>query len=727
MNPDYPINSADQDRLGRASISRRITEMLITAPKEHSVVFGMSGPWGSGKTSLLNMVKEQLDCYEGKLVVVPFNPWSYPSFSNLVVPFFDAISDAVTQAIPRLKLKGKAGDLAKLLLDYARALSSLADSFLPAPLATALLSAIGKGGESFGKQDGKKPEELKRHLVSLLEKSELQIVVMIDDLDRLPNEGVRSVFQLVAAIADFPCVSYILAYDRENVAAALSAVQGCDGNQYLEKIVQVPIELPEPSPGMLQIILADELDGALASSNVEARESIELGKMCILIKDRLHSVRDIYRLTNLFEVEWGQSQGKIAPPDLLGMVALRVFVPAVIPWMTARRSILCGSVSGMLPYGSKAEEKKTAYLEELGSYLGEGAPDLDFVIGILCALFPRFAGSCGMLSYRTSDADLKLSRRIASTDIFDHYFTGLIEAYSFPREEALRLLASGGVEELVDFLSQSEQSVSSTLLTHIADSAGDMPHERAQIIARAVIRCNVIEEKSRAVFRFPFSTLEICLERLLRVLGKDSAGALLREETCDMEFSQLANLARFLFGQENAFGRLTEDAAKPDTQLITLGALEKVESNFKRALESTKPTVRQLTYPNAASLLGFWNKLDVVSYETNVTKGVLSDPFGYLVYCTYWLGVYSDGLSNGWAFPEGIPADIDIEKVKEGLSSVWLNEDYWCLPESFRKRIVALSICIKKMEGGSEDYYDVKASEAEVELRMQEWKNSIGE
>ena len=84
--------------------------------------------------------------------------------------------------------------------------------------------------------------------------------MIIDDLDRLSSSAVRSVFQLVAAEADFPGVNYILMYDLNNVIKALKEVQGCDGEQYLEKIVQVPIELHGPSGGLLTEIFAQELN-----------------------------------------------------------------------------------------------------------------------------------------------------------------------------------------------------------------------------------------------------------------------------------------------------------------------------------------------------------------------------------------------------------------------------------------------------------------------------------
>lgn len=60
------------------------------------------------------------------------------------------------------------------------------------------------------------------------------IVVLIDELDRVESEEIRTVAQLVRSVADFPGVSYLLAYDRERVAQALGGENAERGQAYLE-------------------------------------------------------------------------------------------------------------------------------------------------------------------------------------------------------------------------------------------------------------------------------------------------------------------------------------------------------------------------------------------------------------------------------------------------------------------------------------------------------------
>ena len=74
---DAPILSKSDDRLSRAALAERIACDLSTIRSDRSVVIGLSGPWGSGKTSFLNMIEQYLK-YEMSSSCIPFirfNPW----------------------------------------------------------------------------------------------------------------------------------------------------------------------------------------------------------------------------------------------------------------------------------------------------------------------------------------------------------------------------------------------------------------------------------------------------------------------------------------------------------------------------------------------------------------------------------------------------------------------------------------------------------------------------
>src|SRR5690606_21576351 len=69
------------------------------------------------------------------------------------------------------------------------------------------------------------------------------IVVVLDDIDRLTTAEIRDVFKLVRLTANFPNIIYLLAFDRARVEQALGE-HGIPGRDYLEKILQIGIDLP---------------------------------------------------------------------------------------------------------------------------------------------------------------------------------------------------------------------------------------------------------------------------------------------------------------------------------------------------------------------------------------------------------------------------------------------------------------------------------------------------
>lgn len=96
-------------------------------------------------------------------------------------------------------------------------------------------------------------------LEEALKEIDFQILVVIDDVDRLPNDQIRLIFQLVNSVAGFPHMVYLLSYDKDIVARALDDVQGRRGAEYLEKIIQVPFDMPPINKYRVRSILKDEV------------------------------------------------------------------------------------------------------------------------------------------------------------------------------------------------------------------------------------------------------------------------------------------------------------------------------------------------------------------------------------------------------------------------------------------------------------------------------------
>ena len=86
------------------------------------------------------------------------------------------------------------------------------------------------------------------------------MLIVIDDIDRLNTSQICRIFQLVASVADFPNTMYLLIFDKEIVVRSLEEVQKGRGEDYLEKIIQMPINIPDVSDAKLKGLFLERLN-----------------------------------------------------------------------------------------------------------------------------------------------------------------------------------------------------------------------------------------------------------------------------------------------------------------------------------------------------------------------------------------------------------------------------------------------------------------------------------
>mgnify|MGYP000327131564 CR=1 FL=1 len=82
-NSDKPIKSSEQDLLGRVTFSKQLGEAIYKYDGKDGLVLGVFGKWGTGKTSILNMVVNEINCLsdndDDSPIIVNFS--AFPSVS----------------------------------------------------------------------------------------------------------------------------------------------------------------------------------------------------------------------------------------------------------------------------------------------------------------------------------------------------------------------------------------------------------------------------------------------------------------------------------------------------------------------------------------------------------------------------------------------------------------------------------------------------------------------
>jgi len=188
--------------------------------------------------------------------------------------------------------------------------------------------------------------ELRAEIAARLALLNRKVLVIVDDVDRLEVAEVREVFRLIKAVANFPNTTYIVAFDREPID--LDARQVDDvARSYLDKIIQVPIFLPEPEPVDLRRMLTDALLGTSSAAGIISRplrtvstpyqqdsERHRLAEVLDpLVRTYLSSPRRIRILQNTLMTLWPSVSEDVDASDFLVFLCLQNFDRPLLAWV----------------------------------------------------------------------------------------------------------------------------------------------------------------------------------------------------------------------------------------------------------------------------------------------------------------------------------------------------------------------------------------------------------
>ena len=317
---DNPIQDPEKDVLGRNDVAESFVRHVLRLDVSEGAVVGVFGPWGSGKTSFINLAKAKFEKRDNPIPVFDFNPWMFSGTEQLVQRFFTELSG-------EFNIHANNNTLAKI--------GKISKFF--APIVSVWNSQISRLMKEFGEllQDGKKGIKEQREKISEALKREFDEhrgIVVLDDVDRLTTDEIRTIFKLVRLTANFPNLVYIVACDRFIVEKALKE-DGLSGRDYLEKIFQLPYNLPEAPYQNLQeqikesvrVIHQDEKFTHSTPFDQLHWDFVFLG----IVEPLIRNMRDVRRYNAAVRGTLINLRGQVELADVLGLEAVRIFLPDV--------------------------------------------------------------------------------------------------------------------------------------------------------------------------------------------------------------------------------------------------------------------------------------------------------------------------------------------------------------------------------------------------------------
>lgn len=279
-----------------------------------NLIIGMFGEWGLGKSSIINLLDESLK--EKQLKTVYFNPWMYGSEEQVIISLFNII----------IKEYGENKDIQKKLIGLFKkyaGLVSVASSTADSAMNTIL--------DTFGEEDIIDAHYCKEKIDELLAGTAQPLIIFIDDVDRLSKEEIHVLFKTLRLIASFKHVIYVVACDFEMVAKSIKenyADGGVeDGRSFIEKIIQIPIRIPEITSDKLFDFGAELI---AKTTSIDARAN---PVFMSLFETYFKTPRDVKRFINGFRFTHSYMKGVIPDDELLILELIRVKVHSLFEFI----------------------------------------------------------------------------------------------------------------------------------------------------------------------------------------------------------------------------------------------------------------------------------------------------------------------------------------------------------------------------------------------------------
>ena len=441
---DAPISDPAYDRFNRLSFAKRVAETISARVDPSSLVIAIYGAWGNGKTTVLNFIGKELRSFPG-IIVLSLNPWRFPTERSLLHYFFTALAKSLEAT-----LTTSAEEARKTVTQYGELVQLFCSGSGDAP-------NIGKEGLI-----ATDLEEQKRRIAAILAQDQKKVVILIDDIDRLDERALQALFRLVKLTADFENTVYVLAFDAEMVASIIGErftpnTNGRReaGQNYLEKIVQVPLDLPavpaEALRGFAFEAISEALNAARAEiTDSEAAEFIKQFHEGLEI--RLKTPRMAKRLGNALAFSLAINKGEVNTVEIMLVEVIRIFYPNTYAVVKRSKEVLVG-----LSTLTGVDHDREELVQRFWSAALEGltTAEASALRQLLGTLFPRVVGRTRYGS--DWENEWAKARRVTAERYFDRYFSYAIPAKDLADKDTQAFVLSleaSGLDEAISSLNK---------------------------------------------------------------------------------------------------------------------------------------------------------------------------------------------------------------------------------------------------------------------------------
>ncbi|MDI7386229.1 KAP family P-loop NTPase fold protein [Cronobacter dublinensis] len=339
-----PVIKAEDDRYGFSAIADGLARSICELDENISTVIGIEGKWGSGKTSLLNLLTARLrQMAPAATEIVPFSPWlispDESPVTSLLLTIAGRLAQYETAAQADIRnVTTVTGTLVNYAQQTSRRLAPVARlaGKLGVPGFEIAADVMETLGETDLQQRQKTAAELREELENKITALGISFIIVIDDLDRLEPAQAVEILRMVRSVADFSRFRYVMCYDREVLAHAVErGLDVPDGRLYLQKIIPLSFALPRPESFTLRrqfresaLLIWREVSGR----EPDAYSERLLAHFVEVYGERLSTPREVNQALNAIRFRYHGLRDYVYFPDLCLLQLINTVNPEFAAW-----------------------------------------------------------------------------------------------------------------------------------------------------------------------------------------------------------------------------------------------------------------------------------------------------------------------------------------------------------------------------------------------------------
>ena len=644
------------DLLNRNHTIMQLYNTIILSNPNNKFVISLEGEWGSGKTTIINNVKDKLSKHEEIIIIDTFNPWIYNAEEALLKDMFNLIAEK-----SGFKFHG----------------------FFPKELSENILEIIlGKSNKivkpfifDFSENN---LQTLKNKISNYLKFSNKKIVFFIDDLDRIGNNNIALLFKLIGSVLNINRITYVMLFDSNRIKSILQKNYEFDC-RYLEKIIQLQIHVPK-----IDINLSSELYynilKKLLRTHLSEEELDNYDNTIALISQKDINIRNFKRFLNSMFSKNFMAEHYLYKLDLLVLDYIQFFNPELYIIIYQNKKYFVSfhieDVGYYIDKGKWITEKKDFF-----AYLFS-SPENKIYKNILANIFPAIEDS----NYNYSNyTDFDKNNRAASSKYFDLYFT-ITTNNHVKTEEKIKQFINNLETSYVPYKFFENIPITFNLhfLERIQSYLDDLKEEASNNLLIILVKIyNQLDNSFVSLSLNAKKRTEVIISKLIiKITDKNYKTFLSKRKTDYSRFNLIMSLTYWIEGDNKAEKNFTE------LENIRLNKLKNLQKEIGEKILNKKIDLydcKNFNKENTLSLYWLYKEIDLKKLKEylqntlnkkNVFKFIYSvTTFSYSSNGVYRYTIYENILTSNCLSIEdkidNILKNIDSSSINESEKFLW--------------------------------------------------------